>query len=207
MLVKPWNPELDIHTETLTSLPIWVQFHELELKYWGMDCLGKIGSILGIPIKTDRYTMERRLLKHARLLIEIPLDAPFPDFLEFINDQDVVVRVPVCFEWKPLKCAHCHMFGHLDSECRKKQKATHPQKEWRPVQQKESHGIPDPKQSDNEGFTMVTAGQRSSPRKGQLVSKEHGPQPVTTNKFAVLEQQPVFTKAPIGQKEGPWPHG
>ncbi|KAJ8435391.1 hypothetical protein Cgig2_017668 [Carnegiea gigantea] len=87
-----------------------------------MDCLGKIGSVLGIPIKTDRYTMERRMLKYARLLIDIPLDAPFLDFAEFINDQDVVVRAPVNYEWKPLKCTHCHMYGHLEDECRKKHK-------------------------------------------------------------------------------------
>ena len=79
LLVKPWNPELELYTEQLTSLPIWVQLHELDLKYWGMDSLGKIGSILGIPIKTDRYTMEKRLLRYARLLIDIPLDAPFHD--------------------------------------------------------------------------------------------------------------------------------
>jgi len=63
-----------------------------------MDCLGKIGSALGIPIKTDWCTMERRMLKYARLLIDIPLDAPFPDFVEFINDQDVVVKVPMNYE-------------------------------------------------------------------------------------------------------------
>lgn len=170
-----------------------------------MDCLGKIGSILGIPIKTDRYTMERRVLKYARLLINIPLDALFPDFVEFINDQDVV-RVPVSFEWKPLKCTHCHMFGHLEAKCRKKQKV---QKEWRPVQQKETHEVFDPKPRDEEGFTSVTKGQRTSPRKGQSVSGEQGTHPVTTNKFAVLghQEQTVTTTAQFDQQEGPCPHG
>ena len=95
LLVKLWNPELDLKTDTLTSLPIWVQFHELELKYWGLDSLSKLGRTLGIPIKIDRYTMEKRMLKYARLLIDIQLNADLPEFIDFINDQDVVVRVPV----------------------------------------------------------------------------------------------------------------
>ncbi|KAJ8420802.1 hypothetical protein Cgig2_011601 [Carnegiea gigantea] len=33
LVVKKGNPELDLQTETLTFLPMWVQFHELELKY------------------------------------------------------------------------------------------------------------------------------------------------------------------------------
>ena len=53
------------------------------------------------------------MLKYARLLIDIQLNADLPEFIDFINDQDVVVRVPVSYEWKPLECTHCHMFGHL----------------------------------------------------------------------------------------------
>ncbi|KAJ8421553.1 hypothetical protein Cgig2_004598 [Carnegiea gigantea] len=34
-------------------------FLELDIKYWGLDSLSKIGSILGILIKTDKYTKEK----------------------------------------------------------------------------------------------------------------------------------------------------
>ena len=93
LLVKPWNPEFDLQTESLTSLPIWVHLHDLDLKYWGMDSLRNIGSTLGIPLKTDKYTMEKRVLKYARRLIDIQVDASFPDHVHFVNDQDVVVRI------------------------------------------------------------------------------------------------------------------
>lgn len=85
-----------------------------------MDSLSQIGSTLGIPLKTDKYTMEKRVLKYARLLIDIQLDASFPDHVDFVNDQDVVVRILVSYEWKPLKCTYCNMYGHLDEQCRKK---------------------------------------------------------------------------------------
>ena len=33
LLVKPWNPEMEINTESITALPIWVRFVDLEIKY------------------------------------------------------------------------------------------------------------------------------------------------------------------------------
>jgi len=33
MLVKGWNPSMDLQTETIRSLPIWVQLHGLDIKY------------------------------------------------------------------------------------------------------------------------------------------------------------------------------
>ena len=131
MIVKPWNQEMDLGTESITSLPIWVRFMELDIKYWGMASLSKLGSMLGIPIKMDRYTMDKTRLSFARLLIDIPMDSKFPEHLDFVNDNDVVVRLQVDYEWKPTKCDHCHMFGHKEDDCRKKTKA---KRVWREVQ-------------------------------------------------------------------------
>ncbi|KAJ8443420.1 hypothetical protein Cgig2_024197 [Carnegiea gigantea] len=45
LLVKPWNEEMDINTEDITSLPIRVKFPDLDIKYWGLDFLSKIEYI------------------------------------------------------------------------------------------------------------------------------------------------------------------
>ena len=73
-LVKPWTPKMNINTEALTSPPLWVQFPDLDIRYWGLDSLSKIGTILGIPMKTDKYTEEKSKLQYARLLIEVSLE-------------------------------------------------------------------------------------------------------------------------------------
>lgn len=117
--------------DSIQSLPLWVRFPELDIRYWGCKSVSKLGSIIGIPIKTDRYTKEKEFLSYARMMIEVPVTRPFPDTIEFINDQGVLVRQKVIFEWKPTKCSHCHLFGHEVSECRKKQGI---RKEWRVVQ-------------------------------------------------------------------------
>ncbi|KAJ8423017.1 hypothetical protein Cgig2_016783 [Carnegiea gigantea] len=90
--VKGRNPKIDLHIEAIKSLPIWVQLSDLDIKYWGAESLSKIGGIMGIPLKSDKYTMEKTMLDYARLLIEMPMDGTFPKFIEFINDKDVLVQ-------------------------------------------------------------------------------------------------------------------
>ncbi|KAJ8427472.1 hypothetical protein Cgig2_021882 [Carnegiea gigantea] len=89
---------MDLNTETLASLPIW-----------GLESLSKLGSMLGIPIKTDKYTRDKSFLKYARLLIEIQLEDNFLEYIEFVNEHNVVVRQRVEYEWKPTKCDFCKM--------------------------------------------------------------------------------------------------
>ncbi|KAJ8421398.1 hypothetical protein Cgig2_009479 [Carnegiea gigantea] len=97
-----------------------LELPDLDVKYWGAKSLSKTGSILGIPIKTYRYIKEKTMLRFARLLIDILLDSIFTDFIEFFNDNEVLIWQYVVYEWKPVKCAHCHMFGHEEQICKKK---------------------------------------------------------------------------------------
>ncbi|KAJ8435470.1 hypothetical protein Cgig2_021103 [Carnegiea gigantea] len=115
-IVKGWNPDMDINTESIQFLPLWVQFPELYIKYWGLDSLSKLGSLIGIPLKKDRYTKEKTMIKYAQLLIEVPMAGPFPDFIEFFNEHGELIRQSIKFEWKPSKCNHCGMYGHLEEE-------------------------------------------------------------------------------------------
>ena len=139
-IVKGWNPKMDLNIKSIKSLPLWVQFLDLDIKYWGLESLSKLGSIIGIPLKTDKYTKEKSMIKYARLLIEVSMEGPFPELIEFFNENQVLIRQQVKFEWQPSKCTHCGMYGHLEEVCRKK----HTQrKEWRRVQ-------PDPQQEATE---------------------------------------------------------
>jgi len=130
MLVKGWNPSMDLQTESIRSLPLWIQLHGLDIKYWGIQSLSKIGSILGMPLKTDKYTKERQMIRYARLLIEMPIEGPFPDHIEFFNEAGILIRQPVTYEWIPTKCNHCAMLGHTEEVCKKKSVT---RIEWRKV--------------------------------------------------------------------------
>ncbi|KAJ8419251.1 hypothetical protein Cgig2_007493 [Carnegiea gigantea] len=97
-------------------------FLELDICYWGTDSLSKLGSLIGIPIKTDKYTKNKDYLHYARMLIEVPMEGPFLDTINFINDSGVLVKQRITFEWKPVKCNQCQQIGHEGKECRNKGK-------------------------------------------------------------------------------------
>ena len=173
MIVEPWNLEMEINIESLHSLPIWVQFPKLDLKYWGLECLSKIGTLLGVPLKTDKYTLDKTFLNYARVLIDMPIDGAFPEFVEFINKHGVLVRQHVRYEWKPIKCPHYLMYRHTEPDYRKKPK---PRQEWRPIQRDRTP----PLAADEEGFIPVT----------KRASSQHPPQapvlPTASNPFSNL---------------------
>ena len=120
MLVKGWNPNMDLQTETIRSLPLWIQLPSLDIKYWGVECLSKLGSLLGTPIKTDKITKDKQAIRYARLLVEMPIEGPFPEHIDFFNEEGVLTHQQVSYEWVPTKCCHCAMLGHTEDVCRKK---------------------------------------------------------------------------------------
>ena len=124
-IIKAWNENLKLDTSSISSLPIWIQFPKLDVKYWGVESLSKLGSLLGIPLKMDKPTIEKVYFNYARLLIDMPLDGPFLEFVDYITDKGLVTRQRVKYEWIPLKCNHCNMFGHLERDRRKKKRSQH----------------------------------------------------------------------------------
>lgn len=145
--------------------------------------------MIGIPLNTDRYTNERVLIKYARLLIDVPMDGPFPEYIEFFNEYGDLIRQLVTFEWKPCKCTHCEMFGHLEADCRKKLKL---RKEWRPVLP--PNRVPEdqsqPAKPAEEGvFTSVTRKTAAKQPTAPVQITE-----VTQNSFQVLLNEELVDK-------------
>jgi len=60
------------------------------------------------------------MIKYARLLIDMPLDGQFPDYIDLFNEEGIQIRQQVHYEWKPLKCTPCKMFGYDEPHCKKK---------------------------------------------------------------------------------------
>ncbi|KAJ8421367.1 hypothetical protein Cgig2_025250 [Carnegiea gigantea] len=87
-------------TEEIKSLPIWAHFPDLDVKLWGNESLSKIGSILGIPLKIDKHTRDKMMIRYARLLINISLEGTFLEYIEFFNEHGILMRQQVVYEWK-----------------------------------------------------------------------------------------------------------
>ena len=101
---------MDLCIEAVKSLPLWDRLPGLDVKYWGSSSLSKIYSVLGIPLKTNRYTKDKSMLNYARILIEFPIEGSFPEYIEFFNEHGILLRQQIMYEWLPTKCSHCGMF-------------------------------------------------------------------------------------------------
>ncbi|KAK1272713.1 hypothetical protein QJS04_geneDACA021438 [Acorus gramineus] len=54
-ILRKWSPELRMEQERLSSIPIWVRFPNLPLNLWNLDCLSRIGSLIGTPLVYGHY--------------------------------------------------------------------------------------------------------------------------------------------------------
>ncbi|KAL2941329.1 UDP-N-acetylglucosamine--N-acetylmuramyl-(pentapeptide) pyrophosphoryl-undecaprenol N-acetylglucosamine transferase [Bienertia sinuspersici] len=42
VIIKRWDPDMELHKETIKTVPIWIRFPKLELKYWGHRSYSRI---------------------------------------------------------------------------------------------------------------------------------------------------------------------
>ena len=92
----------------------------LDFKYWGQNCLTKIVSQIGRYVKVDNATMKRERLQYARVQVEVEVSQEFPEEIVFENEMGVDTTVSVRYDWKPIYCNGCKVFGHKDDDCRRR---------------------------------------------------------------------------------------
>lgn len=73
MFFQDWNPHFNMKVDAIRVLPIWVNFHQLPLKYWGEKSIGKVSSLIGKPMMTDECTEKKLRVSYARVLIEVDI--------------------------------------------------------------------------------------------------------------------------------------
>jgi len=118
VVVKKWNSDMSISKEEVQTADVWVQLPGFHVKYWSIMSLSKIVSQIGVPKQTDHYTVRRARLAYARVLVEIQINQELKEKVIFENEKGNEVRQPVHFEWKPMKCSSCGMFGHSEDNCK-----------------------------------------------------------------------------------------
>ena len=116
-VIRRWQPGMEMLNIQLTSLPIWVKFYNIPLKYWTNTSLGCIVSAVGKPLHLDSPTENRSRLSFARICIEVDLNCDFPKsaLLKLGNDKYTTVRIE--YPWVPHSCSHCKIYGHKTIHC------------------------------------------------------------------------------------------
>lgn len=114
--LSQWKPFFEPSFAKLSTAAIWVQFHNLPVKFWDGDTLESISSHLGILLKIDELTMSLTRSKFARVCLEIDLAKPLSQGF-WLGDDVHRVFVVVQYERLPIFCYNCGLIGHGSNSC------------------------------------------------------------------------------------------
>ncbi|XP_026437822.1 uncharacterized protein LOC113336042 [Papaver somniferum] len=94
-----------------------MNFRKVPLHFWDSDGLSIIVSYLGRPIMMDNQTLNRTRMSYAQVCVELDVNFDFPTSIPVVVDGTKKFTVEVEYSWKPPRCTHCHVFGHILNGC------------------------------------------------------------------------------------------
>ncbi|GJS23739.1 zinc knuckle CX2CX4HX4C containing protein [Tanacetum coccineum] len=91
IILKEWTMKTSLHKEELTSIPVWVKFHDVPIQIFEEEGISLIATYIGKPIMLDSFTSSMckeswGRSSFARVLIEIASDSDFK--------ENIIVGVP-----------------------------------------------------------------------------------------------------------------
>ncbi|VFQ92420.1 unnamed protein product [Cuscuta campestris] len=89
--VQKWYPGVKVNVDTLDDIPIWIQLPDLDMKFWSLTGLSKLGSLVGKPVKRDRATAKKTKYSYARIQVEVKVQQEFPKEIKFVDEGDRVI--------------------------------------------------------------------------------------------------------------------
>ncbi|KAF5766700.1 hypothetical protein HanXRQr2_Chr15g0718541 [Helianthus annuus] len=134
IILKEWSPSIKMEKEDIKVVPVWVKMHDVPLAAFTEDGLSLVASMVGIPKMLDTYTASMCAeswgrSSYARALIEVQAGADLKKCVTVaIPSMDgsgySKVQVKIEYDWEPLRCSSCCVFGHDDSSCPKNPQVT-----------------------------------------------------------------------------------
>uniref|UniRef100_A0A803PSI9 DUF4283 domain-containing protein n=1 Tax=Cannabis sativa TaxID=3483 RepID=A0A803PSI9_CANSA len=118
VILRPWSEDMDT-ARMVKSILVWVRLNGLGLQYWGKKNLSALVSTIGKSIMADKVTLERSMIKYARVLVDVEIKEEPLRTIAYVNEKKQLMEQPVEYEWLPTKCTACDMLGHSISNCNK----------------------------------------------------------------------------------------
>nr|GEX21518.1 RNA-directed DNA polymerase, eukaryota, reverse transcriptase zinc-binding domain protein [Tanacetum cinerariifolium] len=110
-------------------IPIWVRMCNIHLEAWTTSGISAVANRLGKPLVMDTITTEickkgLGRVKYVRVLVKVHTSKCIPEEIKVVYmDKD---KMEICrkkfivkFDWIPLRCSKCCIFGHDMSSCGK----------------------------------------------------------------------------------------
>ncbi|GJV65172.1 cytokinin dehydrogenase 3-like protein [Tanacetum coccineum] len=109
LILKKWPLDKNLLKEDVSTIPVWVKLHGVPVTAFSEDGLSAIAT---------------KLSSYARVMIELRADVELKDNLavampKTTREGHYTCNVLIEYEWKPLRCSSCKVFGHIHEECLK----------------------------------------------------------------------------------------
>jgi hypothetical protein len=122
LILRKWQPGMQVLKLSLTSVPVWVKFLHLPMELWTPTSHSYVSSGAGKPLYADKVTEEQKRLGFAWVLIEIDITSKCPKEIVICRENGDTINIVVEYSRLPPKCYLCGGFGHATYACAKKDK-------------------------------------------------------------------------------------
>ncbi|XP_021985797.1 uncharacterized protein LOC110881991 [Helianthus annuus] len=129
LFLNVWSPKVSLKKDGIKTLPLWVKMHNVPIAVYSDDGLSLLASKLGVPKRLDSYIADMCAenwgrSSYARAMIEVNAETELKDYISIAipkMDEEgyIMERIKVEYEWRPLRCATCCLFGHDENTCSK----------------------------------------------------------------------------------------
>ncbi|KAF8020818.1 hypothetical protein BT93_G1291 [Corymbia citriodora subsp. variegata] len=111
LVLQQWQLMMELKKGEHSSIPVWIRLKNLPYDLWSATGISKIASAIGRPLYVDQRTKQLKMISFARVCIELSTSSPCHETIKVVvNDATRIVDVE--YEWKPLSCPSCGIFGH-----------------------------------------------------------------------------------------------
>ncbi|GJW18232.1 RNA-directed DNA polymerase, eukaryota, reverse transcriptase zinc-binding domain protein [Tanacetum coccineum] len=134
LMVQKSDPSIGMSKSEPTKIPVWVKLTDLPMEAWTTKGISAVSSSMGRPLIMDSmtaYVCKNGVgrTEYGRVLVEIEASKGFKETIELqYRDNNMNVKgsktVKVTYDWKPLVCSHCLVFGHDHKNCKVRVRTT-----------------------------------------------------------------------------------
>ncbi|XP_022019349.1 uncharacterized protein LOC110919385 [Helianthus annuus] len=127
LFLNIWTPSVSLKKDGIKTVPVWIKLHNVPLAVYTDEGLSLLASKLGVPKRLDAYKADMCAenwgrTSFARAMIEVSADNELKEYIvlaipKLDEEGYLMEKVKVEYEWKPLRCAACCLFGHSDATC------------------------------------------------------------------------------------------
>ncbi|XP_021994822.1 uncharacterized protein LOC110891434 [Helianthus annuus] len=130
--LQEWTPNTKLEKKEVKKVQLWVKVHEVPIAAYTEDGLSMIATTIGEPNMLDSYTTSMCVdnwgrSSFARALVEVTAEKELKERITMAipnlnGDGFTKETMYVEYEWNPLRCSSCCVFGHSNESCPKKPK-------------------------------------------------------------------------------------